>query len=122
MSDVVIEMTPFIFEDGQAYYFMIYKRDSSNDFHDLYVYRKVVKKRKFLWWKWENISYDLLNDSPELVQTNLNTVEIKSDIKKIIISKRAVNQLKNWDGFVGDVPDDIKKALQRDSKLDDLLG
>ena len=47
MSEIVIKMTPFIFEDGNTYYFQIEDRDSSNDYHDLYVYKKVVIKRKF---------------------------------------------------------------------------
>lgn len=121
MDNIVIKMTPFIFEDGKTYYFQIEDRDSSNDYHDLYVYKKVVEKRKFLWWKWENIRYDLINESPELVSTKLNIVEIKSDIKKIIIAKSANHQIKGWDGFVGDVPEELKKSMSRDSKLSDLL-
>ena len=108
MSDVVIEMTPFIYEDGKTYYFKIYKRESSNEFHNLYVYKKVVVDRKFLWWEWKNIRYDLLNDRAELISTKLDTSEIKRDIQKILNSKVAVHQLRNWDGFVGNIPDDIK--------------
>lgn len=44
-------MTPFIFEDGNTYYFKIVKREHSNDFHDLYVYEKVTKKHKSFWGK-----------------------------------------------------------------------
>lgn len=29
--EVIIEMTPFIFEDGNTYYFQIIKRESSNN-------------------------------------------------------------------------------------------
>ena len=119
MSEVVIEMTPFIFEDGQTYYFKIYRRPSSNEYHDIYVYRKVVNKRKFLWWKWENVIYDQINKE-KLVFADLETDDIKRTIKQIMPS--TITVLKDWDGFVGNVPDDIKKALQRDSKLDDLLG
>lgn len=122
MSDIVIKMTPFIFEDGNTYYFQIEDRDSSNDYHDLYVYKKVVIKRKFLWWKWESTRYDLINESPELVDTTLNINEIKSDIKKIIIAKSANHQIKGWDGFVGNVPEDLKKSMLRDSKLNDLFN
>ena len=121
MDDIVIKMTPFIFEDGNTYYFQIENRDSSNDYHDLYVYKKVVVKRNFLWWKWENIRYDLINESSELVSIALNSAEIKSDIKKIIIAKSANHQIKGWDGFVGDVPDELKKSMLRDSKLNDLF-
>jgi len=122
MGDIVIKMTPFVFEDGKTYYFEIYEQDyDNNSFHDLYVYKKLVVKRKFLWWKWENIRYDLINKSPEWVSTELNSREIKDDIKKIIIAKSAKHQIKDWDGFVGDISDDLKKSLLRDSKLNDLL-
>ena len=121
-------MTPFIFEDGMTYYFEIHEQDdllrkiTNNDYHDLYVYKKVVTKRKFLWWKWENIRYDLINESPEWVSTKLNSSEIKADIKKVIIAKSAKKQIKGWDGFVGDVPQEIKAAHKRDSKISDLIG
>ena len=119
MSEVVIEMTPFIFEDGQTYYFKIYRRPGSNEYHNICVYKKVVNKRKFLWWKWENVTYCQINGE-KLVFADLETDDIKRTIKQIMPS--TITQLKDWDGFVGNVPDDIKKALQRDSKLDDLLG
>lgn len=122
MDSIVIKMTPFIFEDGKTYYFEIYDRSSSNDYHALYVYKKVVTKRKFLWWKWENIRYDLINESPEWVSTKLNSSEIKADIKKIIIAKSANHQIKDWDGFVGNVPEELKKSMIRDSKLNDLFN
>jgi hypothetical protein len=47
---IIIEMTPFIFEDGKTYYFNITKREYTkllpNDFHDLWVYEKVEKETK----------------------------------------------------------------------------
>jgi hypothetical protein len=122
MSDIIIKMTPFIFEDGNTYYFEIHKRDSGNDYHDLYVFKKVIIKRKFLWWKWENVRYDLMNQSPELIGIALNSAEIKSDLKKIIVSKSANHQIRGWDGFVGNVPEELKKSMQRDSKLNDLFN
>ena len=122
MDDIVIKMTPFIFEDGNTYYFEIHEQDDSNDYHDLYVYKKVVVKRKFLWWKWEKNRYDLINESPEWVSTKLNSSEIKADIKKIIIAKSANHQIKDWDGFVGNVPEELKKSMLRDSKLNDLFN
>ena len=127
-NTIAIKMTPFIFEDGKTYYFEIHEQDdllrkiTNNDYHDLYVYKKVVTKRKFLWWKWENIRYDLINESPEWVSTKLNSSEIKADIKKVIIAESAKKQIKGWDGFVGDVPQEIKAAHKRDSKISDLIG
>jgi hypothetical protein len=120
MSDIVIEMTPFIYENGKTYYFEICKRSGTNEYHNIYVYKKVVTKRNFLWWKWEKTRYDLMNQENKLVFAELDTDDIKGTIKSIMPSN--IKELKDWDGFVGNVPDDIKKALQRDSKLDELLG
>lgn len=122
MEDIIIEMTPFIYEDGKTYYFQITRRQSSNDFHDLYVYEKIVEEKKNFWGKLKvKEHYKQLNTSPELTNAKLNTWEIKSDIKKILIAKKAKHQLKGWDGFVGDIPEDVKKSLRRDSKLKDIL-
>lgn len=117
MSRLIIEMTPFIFEDGNTYYFEIYKRPSNNDYHDLYVYEK---NSYTTWYGSKKEKYLLLNDSPELVDISLNSRDIKSDITKILTATKAKYAIKDWDGFVGNVPDDIKKAILRNSKLDNL--
>lgn len=122
MDDIVIKMTPFIFENGNTYYFKIVRRDGCNDYHDLYVYKKVTIKKKFLWWTWENVRYDQLNERGEMVSVKLDTSEVKREIHKIIIARSAFHQLKGWDGFVGNVPEEMKKSMQRESKLNDLFG
>ena len=38
---LVMDYTPFIFEDGKMYYFRLYDREYTNDYYDLYVYDKV---------------------------------------------------------------------------------
>lgn len=96
MSKIIIGMTPFIFEDGNTYYFQIYKRPSSNDFHDLYVFEKEIYKT---WYGSTKERYNQLNENPELVSVKL---------------------VKDWDGFVGNIPEDAKKSLSRDNKLKDL--
>lgn len=121
MSDIIIKMTPFIFEDGNTYYFEINKRNGSV-FHGIYVYKKVVTKRKFLWVKSEKIHYELINKTPELVDRDLDIGKVKYCIKKIITAKSANHQIKGWDGFVGNVPEDLKKSILRDSKLNDLFN
>lgn len=113
-------MTPFIFEDGNTYYFQIQKRDSSNDYHDLYVYEKQIEKK--FWGGTKEILICLNSEKPELTDASLNTWNIKSLIKKILIATKAKHQLKDWDGFVGDVPDEVKKSLKRDGKLKNILG
>ena len=39
-----------------------------------------------------------------------------------MIATKAKHQLKNWDGFVGDIPNDVKMALKRESSLKNILG
>ena len=122
-GDVIIEMTPFIFEDGNTYYFQILKRGHSNDYHDIYVYEKVREEKKnFFGIKRVNEYFKQVNKSPELVSVNLNTDEIKRDIRKILIATKAFHQLKNWDGFVGNIPNDVKVALKRENSLKNILG
>lgn len=122
-KDVVIEMTPFIFEDGNTYYFQIFKRDYSRDYHDIYVYEKVREEKKnFFGMKKVNEFFRQINKSPELISIDINTDEIKKSIKKILISTKAPYRLKNWDGFVGDIPNDVKVALKRDNSLKNILG
>jgi hypothetical protein len=122
-EEVVIEMTPFIFEDGNTYYFQILKREYSNDYHDIFVYEKIKTEVKNFWGKVKiKEEFILVNKKPELVSVNLNTSEIKNDIRKILIATKAKHQLKNWDGFVGDIPNDVKTALKRESSLKNILG
>ena len=122
-GDVIIEMTPFIFEDGNTYYFQILKRESSNDYHNIYVYDKVRQETKNIFGKVKVKEYfNHINKNPELVRTSLDTNEIKKDIKKILIATKAKHQLKNWDGFVGNIPEDTKVALKRESSLKNILG
>lgn len=122
-GDVIIEMTPFIFEDGNTYYFQIVKREHSNDYHDIYVYEKIKEEKKYFWGGVKvNESFKQINKNPELISTNLDTNEIKRYLKKILIATKAKHQLKNWDGFVGNIPDEVKTALKRENRLKDILG
>ena len=131
--ELIIEMTPFIFEDGNTYYFQIVKRGSSNDYHNLFVYEKVKNKSKNFWGKvTESEKFVKVSERPELISVILNTVEIKREIKKILIANKDIHQLKYWDGFVGDIPDDVKDiidnltirlvALKREISLKNILG
>lgn len=121
MEKVIIEMTPFIFEDGNTYYFQIFNRPSTNDYQNLYVYEKKITTKKSFWGK-ETIKEDFiqLNERAELVDYRLRTDEIKHSIKKILTCTKAEYLIKDWDGFVGNIPDNVKKALLRDNKLKDL--
>jgi hypothetical protein len=121
MEKVIVEMTPFIFEDGNTYYFQIFNRPSTNDYQNLYVYEKKVTIKRSFWGK-ETTKEDFvqLNERAELVDYRLKTSEIKQSIKKILTGTKASYIIKDWDGFVGDIPDQVKKALTRDNKLKDL--
>jgi len=59
-------------------------------------------------------------NSPVLVNINLDSREIKREIKNVITANQAFVKIKDWDGFVGDIPEDTKTALARDVKLTDL--
>ena len=121
MEKVIVEMTPFIFEDGNTYYFQIFNRPSTNDYQNLYVYEKKVTIKRSFWGK-ETTKEDFiqLNERAELVDYRLKTSEIKQSIKRILTGTKASYIIKDWDGFVGDIPDQVKKALTRDNKLKDL--
>ena len=115
-KNVIVEMTPFIFEDGNTYYFQILKRSTS--FHDLFVYKK--EKRRNFWLK----SYDemvcLNEDDPKLVNIPVSTINVKSLIFDVLKSIEEA-KLVGWDGFVGNISDEVKKSLIRESKLDNIL-
>jgi hypothetical protein len=68
MEKVIVEMTPFIFEDGNTYYFQIFNRPSTNDYQNLYVYEKKVTIKRSFWGK-ETTKEDFvqLNERAELV-------------------------------------------------------
>ena len=118
MENIIIEMTPFIYEDGNSYYFEIYKRPSTHEYHDLFVYEKVSKKKFFGGIKY---IYNQLNSSPELVDNQLKSEEIKSKIIRILTGTKANFQIKGWDGFVGNISEETKRSFGRESKLNDLL-
>ena len=123
---IIVEMTPFLFEDGNTYYFNIKKY--GNIYHSLFVYKKVEKITERKTWLGlghtetkVTTEYECLNpDNGALVKINLNTDEVKREIKSVIVGNQAVNKIKDWDGFVGDIPADAKKALSREAKLNDL--
>lgn len=120
-GDIIIEMTPFTYEDGQIYYFNITKRGYSNDYHDLWVYKKVEVDDSNWFRSKTRIEYQKLNTSSEIVSVKLDVNEIKRDIKKIIQSQKAHIQIKGWDGFVGDVPKDLQTQMDRDAKLNQII-
>lgn len=120
-GNTIIEMTPFVYEDGQVYYFNITKRAYGNDYHDLWVYKKVEIDESNWFRSKTRTEYRKLNGSSELVSVRMNVDEIKRDIKKIIQSQKAHIQIKGWDSFVGDVPKDLQTQLTRDAKLNQII-
>lgn len=111
----VVTMTPFVFEDGKIYYFEIKSR-SGNDYHDLFCYTK-VRKSIFYFFKYDK--FKQIGNS-ELVDSNLNKNNIEYKLS-ILIKAHTVNAIPGWDGFVGKVPEDIKKSILRNAKLGDIL-
>lgn len=120
-GESIIEMTPFTYEDGEIYYFNITKRNYSNDYHDLWVYKKVEVDDSNWFRKKTRIEYQKLNETSEIVSVKMDVDEIKRDIKKVIQSQKAHIQIKGWDGFVGDVPKDLQTQMTRDAKLNQII-
>lgn len=119
-TKIIIEMTPFVYEDGDIYYFQIESRSST--YHNLYVYKKVTKEYKKLFRKFSKEEYICLNpDDPKLIDSKLKLDEVKKSIKDVLVSYKT-NSIKGWDGIVGDVPDEIRKSFIRDSKLKNILN
>ena len=119
--EVIVEMTPFIFEDGNIYYFSVFKR--SNNYHDLYVYKKVLKEHffsKMLGIKPKEV-YEVVNERACLVDIDLNLNSVKREIRNAIVANQAVSKIKDWDGFVGDVPEELKVAIKREANLKSIL-
>jgi hypothetical protein len=124
---IIVEMTPFLFEDGKTYYFDIRKR-YTNSYHDLFVYKKVDKVNERTTWfglgateTKVTTEYKCMNTgNGALVNINLKADEVKREIKNIILANQAITRIEDWDGFVGDIPADAKKSLAREAKLNDL--
>lgn len=124
---IIVEMTPFLFEDGKTYYFNI-KKGWSNSYYYVFVYNKVEKLTERTTWfglgaTERKVTSELVcinENNGALVNINLKADEVKREIKNVIVANQAINKIKDWDGFVGDIPADAKKALSREAKLNDL--
>ncbi|CAG7581726.1 MAG: hypothetical protein SLAVMIC_01000 [uncultured marine phage] len=103
----IVKRTPLIYEDGNEYYFNIRYRGSIS-YHTLFVYRKVtILGINF---------YIPIND--ELIDKEFTTEKVKNKIEKVLQDYTAHGKLEDWDGFVGDIPDHVK----RESRFKKLLG
>jgi len=124
---IIVEMTPFLFEDGKTYYFDI-KKGYSNSYHYLFVYNKIENvTERTTWFGLGKIERKVTSElicinkgNGALVNVKLNSKEVKSEIKNVILANQAVTRIKDWDGFVGDIPADARKSLAREAKLNDL--
>jgi len=103
----IIKKTPFIFENGQVYYFKVVTNGS---YPDLYVYEK-----KSVFWK-KFSYYSKINSKPTSINANVRTSEIKAVINNIL-SPRI---LTDWDGFVGDISYDAKERFREKINLNKL--
>lgn len=120
MSNKITEMTPFVFEDGNIYYFQILKREYSNEYHNIFVYeKKKVLKKKWFRKYYEEEFFQV--GEPEMINIDFDVQVLKSRICKVIRSTKP-KMVDGWDGFVGDVPDDLKKAFVRAAKIGNLFS
>lgn len=90
-------------KDANTYYFRIISR-AGNNFHYIKCYKK------------KHNEYIQVGDS-ELIRVDFNAKDIKEQIKNIL--KQLVHKIDwdGWDGFVGDIPNHIK----REGRLKQLL-
>ena len=72
---IIVEMTPFLFEDGKTYYFDI-RKGYSNSYHYLFVYNKIENvTERTTWFGFAKQIYSNLNQATHLViptQTTTN--------------------------------------------------
>ena len=102
-DEVIIDYEPFIYEDGEQYYFRITSRGETQPYHYIRAY-KLVKSivnssRGFLFWK--------------------KTVTKEVDEYKLLGELNY--NLEGWDGFVGDVTDEEKKKILRNTKIKNIV-
>ena len=124
---IIVEMTPFLFEDGKTYYFDI-RKGYSNSYHYLFVYNKIENvTERTTWFGFGSTETKVTSElicinkgNGALVNINLKADEVKREIKNVIVANQAVTKIKDWDGFVGDIPADARKSLAREAKLNDL--
>lgn len=118
----IVDMTPFVYENGKCYYFNITDR-GSDSYYALYVYEKSKKKN---FWGREKEVFIPINSDSAMVGVELNTSGIKDRIYEVLsIHLRGLDAkkcgLKDWDGFVGNIPEDVKKSLRRDDRIKNIL-
>lgn len=121
MEKTIIELTPFLFEDGQNYYFKVMKKEYSNHYHTIYLYRKEITEKKDFWGR-KTKTKKLEQMSEDMVSVEMNTNDVKSTLRRMILATKAHSVLKNWDGLVGNIPDGVKTSLKRDGTLKTILG
>lgn len=82
-----------------------------NNDRDLYVFDQNKDKEV----------YEVVNERACLVDINLNVNSVKREIRNAIVANQAVFKIKDWDGFVGDVPEELKVAIKREANLKSIL-
>ena len=126
----IVGLTPFIYEDGNTYYFNIVKRD--NRYHGLFAYEKIIRKRKKYKWKFipdgeeEYYDYMRINNTWSLVGLSLNADEIKGELNDILRVyakvKANITDIKGWDGFVGKISESQKKEFLRSNRINEIFN
>ena len=81
----------------------------------------VNSSRGFLFWKKtvtkEVDEYKLLGE--EMIDSNFDGLKIKKELGQIM--ERLNYNLEGWDGFVGDVTDEEKKKILRNTKIKNIV-
>lgn len=73
------------------------------------------------WFKKKVIEKFVQVGSSQPIDVDIDVNGLKSEICKVLRATKP-KAIKGWDGFVGDIPDDLKKAFIRSSKIGDLFS
>jgi hypothetical protein len=137
---ILIDMTPFVYEDLVTYHFRAVSRDSGDfvsNFCDLEIFEnKITEKIETVttttgWWLWKteikkvttyNTEEKILIATETLMRTSENDVAQIKNVLRNGLKKHLGFSLDGWDGFVGNIPEDIKTRMSRNSKIKDLLN
>ena len=121
---ILIEKTPFVFENTKTYYFAVFRRPNSNEYADLFVYKRVIKSFlgiKIPIFRKINEYSEIINISYSDKQFLVSMEKITYAIKKILTTSIAKTYIPSWDGYVGNISEEFKASMKRDGKLDELL-
>ena len=102
----IVPYTKFLYEDGNYYHFKITDRSSYSTYYNIRCYKKT------------KIGLYQEVGKEKMVDTDLKQSKIKKEIKQILQPYTAKFNGNQWDGFVGDIPMDVRREGRFKELLD----